>query len=82
MGDRVCIRVYVGIGSFINEYCWDGEEWYQGSFTAEGISSTAVSWLDDGIPKIKVYVSDEDRSISEYSYQNGNEWELSNDLGI
>ncbi|CAG9315552.1 unnamed protein product [Blepharisma stoltei] len=66
------IRVYVGDGKNIVEYCYSGGNgWYKGAFEVEGVTSSVTGWEDEGNLIFKLYVVNAEGGIEEYTYENG-----------
>lgn len=51
------LRVYRSNGDTITERGYDGG-WYNGGFSAQGVTVGSTSWLEDGEIHIRVYVGD------------------------
>jgi Fungal fucose-specific lectin len=51
------LRVYRSHQDQITERCWDTDTWYNGAFSARGVTVGATSWLDGSNQiHIRVYV--------------------------
>jgi len=69
-GGTVHIRVYSTDGYNVSERCWDGSDWTNGGFAAQGAQVSATSWQDQNGPCIRVYCNFEDKTV-EYCWDAG-----------
>jgi Fungal fucose-specific lectin len=68
------LRVYRSDDDAITERAYDGSGWYNGAFSAPGVTVGATSWLEGGQIYIRVYVGNgSERPITEHCWD-GNGW--------
>jgi len=70
---QVHLRVYSCDGYNITERCWDGSGWTDGSFKASGSAVSATAWLANGNLSIRVYCTNDDKTV-EWCIDQGGSW--------
>ena len=70
---QVHLRLYSTDGYNISEFCFDGQDWVQGQFSAPGSAVSATCWPADGGVSIRVYATSQDVT-TEYCADPGGSW--------
>lgn len=67
------LRVYSCDGYNVTERAWDGSAWTNGSFSAPGSAVSATAWQVNGNLSIRVYCTNEDKTV-EWCIDQGGSW--------